>query len=162
MKKWGIERMMKLVNIFTIGFTKKSAKDFFSVLKKNNINLLIDVRLNNKSQLAGFTKGDDFSFFLETICNIKYVNNSDFAPTQELLKAYRKNEICWKEYEKQYNELITKRKVELLLEQILLKYNKPDNICLLCSEPLPNECHRRLLAEYLAKKCSNINSIIHI
>jgi len=144
------------LNLFTIGFTKKTAEEFFDLLIKNNVKNLIDIRLNNKSQLAGFAKGEDLKFFLNKIGQIEYKYMPEFAPTEDLLKGYRKNQISWEEYEKQYNKL--------LIERTVLK-NKDisifDNACLLCSEPTAKQCHRRLAAEYLRDLNKDIK-IVHL
>ena len=144
------------MNLYTIGFTKKTAEDFFNLLTKNNVKRLIDIRLNNKSQLAGFAKGEDLKFFLNNIGQIEYKYMIEFAPTDSLLEGYRKKQISWEEYEKQYNKL--------LIERDVLK-NKDisifDNACLLCSEEKPDYCHRRLLAEYLRDLNKDIK-IVHL
>jgi uncharacterized protein (DUF488 family) len=143
------------MNLYTIGFTKKTAEDFFEALKKNGIKKIIDIRLNNKSQLAGFTKIPDFEYFLKLI-GVEYEYYPEFAPDKKLLEDYRKKIINWNEYEKRYIELLNEREI----------LNKVKNInfadcCLLCSEAEPDKCHRRLLAEYIAKKLERVN-IIHI
>lgn len=144
------------MNLYTIGFTKKTAEDFFNLLTKNNVKRLIDIRLNNKSQLAGFAKGEDLKFFLNKVGQIEYKYMIEFAPTDSLLEGYRKNQISWEEYEKQYNKL--------LIERDVLK-NKDisifDNACLLCSESTAKQCHRRLAAEYIAKAGKDIK-ITHL
>lgn len=137
--------------IFTIGFTKKNAKTFFSKLRDTGVTRLIDVRLNNVSQLAGFAKRDDLIFFLKELCNCEYSHIPDFAPTKEILDAYKKKEIDWPEYESRFNQLIKKRKIENMISKESL-----NNSCLLCSEPTPEQCHRRLVAEYLKEKYENI------
>lgn len=134
------------MNIFTMGFTKKNAEQFFELIKKNNIEILIDVRLNNQSQLAGFTKGKDLTYLLKKICECNYEHNISLAPTKEILQSYKKNEISWAQYEKQYNDLIVRRKVASNFKN---KYTSYSDVLLLCSEPTPENCHRRLLAEYL-------------
>ncbi len=134
------------MNLYTIGFSQKSAEEFFTILKKNNIDCLIDVRLNNVSQLAGFTKSKDLKFFLKQIANIDYIHDIRYAPTKDILDNYKKNKISWANYESLYNDLIEKRKIENLFKIHANGYN---NICLLCSEPTPQNCHRRLLGEYL-------------
>jgi len=144
------------LNLYTIGFVKKSAEEFFGQLVKNNIKRVIDIRLNNKSQLAGYTKNKDLKYFLITIWNIDYIHKVEFAPTKELLNSYKKKLITWDDYEKKYNEILEERKI---LENI--DYALFDNACLLCSEPTAKNCHRRLLAEYLAKHNKPIN-VIHI
>lgn len=147
------------MNVFTIGFTKKSAKTFFELIKKNDINLLIDIRLNNVSQLAGFTKGKDLEFFLKEICQCKYIHEINFAPTKDILDDYKSKRISWQEYESKFIYLLNKRDVISLFSTKGFLNHK--NICLLCSEPTSEKCHRRLLAEYLREKFSNIN-IIHL
>ena len=99
------------MQIYTMGFTKKSAEEFFGLIQNNGIEVLIDVRLNNQSQLAGFTKGRDLAFFLREICNCSYSHEIQFAPTKLILDNYKKNIICWAEYEVEYNELIKRRRV---------------------------------------------------
>lgn len=142
------------MNIYTIGFAQKSAKKFFELLQSNNIDCLLDIRLNNISQLAGFTKGKDLEYFLNKILSVKYFHNTDFAPTKEILDNYKKKNITWSEYEKLYIQLIEKRHVENLFAKII--NNNYSNICLLCSEPEPQQCHRRLLVTYLKQHFENI------
>ena len=144
------------MKIFTIGFTKKSARDFFGKLGNPGIKRLVDVRLNNVSQLAGFAKRDDLRFFLKAICNIEYVHLPLLAPTQEMLDAYRKAKGGWDNYEKQFLELMAQRKIETELQKDLI-----DGGCLLCSEEVPQHCHRRLVAEYLSKQWGDVE-IQHI
>ncbi len=144
------------MTLYTIGFTKKSAKEFFSILNSNNIKRLIDIRLNNKSQLAGFAKSEDLQYFLKKIGQIDYVYMSKFAPTDELLDGYRKKQIVWDEYEKQYCSLLAER--DVLKNKNVSIF---DNACLLCSEPTAKQCHRRLAAEYIARANKNIK-IIHL
>ena len=136
------------MNLFTIGFTQKSAKTFFELIKTNHMDLLIDIRLNNKSQLAGFTKGEDLKYFLSEICGCEYVHCLEYAPTKEILDGYKQKHISWKEYEEKYNELIMKRGNH---RNFQTKYAAYENICLLCSEPTAEHCHRRLAAELIAK-----------
>ncbi|MBE7709261.1 MAG: DUF488 domain-containing protein [Cyanobacteria bacterium SIG32] len=147
------------MNIYTIGFAQKSAKEFFELLEKNSIDCLIDIRLNNISQLAGFTKGKDLEYFLNKILAIKYIHDINYAPTKEILDAYKKKTISWIEYEKQYMQLIEKRNVEVLFKKTI--NNNFNNICLLCSEPEARYCHRRLLGDYLKHHVANIR-IKHI
>jgi uncharacterized protein (DUF488 family) len=144
------------MKLFTIGFTKKTANVFFSLLQKNEVKKIIDIRLNNKSQLAGFTKEDDFRFFLKTIAGIEYIHLTKFAPNEELLKKYQKKEIDWKGYEIEYLKLLDTRKVTESFDTKIL-----ENACLLCSEEKADNCHRRLLAEYLKKEYPEIE-IIHL
>lgn len=147
------------MDIFTMGFTQKSAEVFFEKIKKNEIEIVLDVRLNNQSQLAGFTKGRDLEYFLRVICECKYQHDNIYAPTKEILQAYKKEEITWGEYEIRYNELIEKRRVAYQFQKSCERYTK---VLLLCSEPTPECCHRRLLAEYLCRELGGHSNIIHI
>jgi uncharacterized protein (DUF488 family) len=142
---------MNPVRIATIGFTKKSAAAFFTALQKARVKRMLDVRLNNQSQLAGFSKRDDLAYFLKAILNIEYVHLSVLAPTQEMLDAYKKAKGSWSEYEKRFLDLMAQREIERQLEPALL-----DDGCLLCSEDKPHHCHRRLVAEYLNAKWGNV------
>jgi uncharacterized protein (DUF488 family) len=143
--------MKTSVNLFTIGFTKKSAKEFFEILQKSGVKRIIDTRLNNISQLAGFTKRPDLEYFLQKIGNIEYVHRLELAPTKDILDAYKKKGGDWQSYEEQFLQLITERKIEQTVSPDLL-----DGGCLLCSEPTPHHCHRRLVAEYLSQKLGTI------
>lgn len=147
------------MKLFTIGFTKKSAETFFELLKKHRIDLLIDVRLNNKSQLAGFTKGPDLAYFINEIVHAKYIHCDEFAPTKDLLDRYHKGSTSWDEYVVEYQEIMKRRGV---YKQFFERFQAFDRICLLCSEPEPDMCHRRLLAELLAKEAAEKISIMHI
>lgn len=138
------------MKIHTIGFTEKSAEKFFSLIKASGAKRVVDVRLNNYSQLSGFAKKDDLRYFLREICNIEYHHIPDLAPTKEMLQPYQKGDIVWEKYEDLYLNLLSSRKVE--------KYTKPELMeagCLLCSEHLPHKCHRRLLTDYLKDHWSN-------
>lgn len=146
------------MKIFTIGFTQKSAREFFNKIKNNNIDLLIDIRLNNVSQLAGFAKGKDLEYFLKEICDCEYAHDDVFAPTKTLLDSYRANKTSWREYEDIFAQIMSTRQIE---ERFKKLYSNYKNICLLCTEPTAEQCHRRLVAEYLQKHCDNIE-IIHI
>ena len=139
------------MTIFTIGFTKKSAKEFFGKLQSPCVARLVDVRLNNTSQLAGFTKRDDLKFFTETICGIRYCHMPDLAPTREILDPYKKHKGDWGVYERAFIDLMAARKIETAIRPEEL-----DGACLLCSEPQPDHCHRRLVAEYLREKWGNV------
>lgn len=141
------------MKLFTIGFTQKSAKQFFELIKANQIELLIDVRLNNKSQLAGFTKGNDLEYFLSEICSCKYKHCLEFAPTKEILDGYKKGNITWEQYVELYFTLMIKRGA---YKNFYKQYEAYSNICLLCSEPTATQCHRRLAAEMIAKDNPNI------
>lgn len=132
------------MHIYTMGFTQKTAEQFFEKIKRNNIQVVIDVRLNNQSQLAGFTKGKDLEYFLKTICNCLYEHEIIFAPTKEILSSYKNGKIDWEKYVIEFEKLMVSRKMADYFEKKYLKY---DNVLLLCSEPTPENCHRRLLAE---------------
>lgn len=144
------------MKLYTIGFTKKTAEQFFNLLEKNNVKRVIDVRLNNKSQLAGFTKEDDLKYFLKAIADIDYSHMLLFAPTDEMLKKYQNNEMSWEDYQREYIHLLDSRDVINNFDHQLLR-----DACLLCSEPKPDKCHRRLLAEYLQLIINDLE-IIHI
>jgi uncharacterized protein (DUF488 family) len=135
------------MKLFTIGFTKKTAEQFFSRLRQPGLVRLVDIRLNNVSQLAGFTKRDDLRVFLKTISGLDYLHLPLLAPTQELLDAYKKNGGDWSTYERDFLALMRQRKVESAVAPAQL-----DGACLLCSEATPEHCHRRLVAEYF-KSC---------
>jgi len=144
------------MKIFTIGFTKKTAEVFFTSLSKSGVKRLVDVRLNNVSQLAAFTKKDDLRYFSKAICQIDYHHLPELAPTKEILEAFKKKKGDWKVYERQFLKLMQSRRVETNVPQELI-----DGACLLCSEEKPEHCHRRLVAEYLQEKWPNVE-ILHI
>jgi len=145
-----------MIKLFTIGFTGKTAESFFNLLRNNEVKKIVDTRINNVSQLAGFAKGADLRFFADEIGQMSYDHNIDFAPTKELLSNYRNKKINWQEYEIEYLNLLDMRKVAQKTNIDLLHEN-----CLLCSEHTPEKCHRRLLAEYL-KHVRNDIEIIHL
>ena len=145
-----------MIKLYTIGFTGKSAEKFFKLLRNNGVKKIVDTRINNVSQLAGFAKGSDLKFFAGEIGNIDYEHNIDFAPTKELLSRYRDKQMTWQEYEVEYLNLLDMRKIAQKTNIDLLHEN-----CLLCSEHTPEKCHRRLLAEYL-KQVKNDIEIIHL
>ncbi len=146
------------MNLYTIGFTQKSAERFFELIKTHHVTMLIDIRLNNKSQLAGFTKGEDLKYFLKEICGCEYRHCVEFAPTKAILDGYKKKLFSWEEYVRQYLPLMESRHA---VEKFLSTFSEAENICLLCSEPTPEQCHRRLLAEMIAAAAPNV-TIIHI
>lgn len=148
--------MSNQVQLFTIGFTQKTAQKFFESLKDQGIKRVIDTRLNNVSQLAGFTKKADLAYFLKTLANIDYVHSLDLAPTKDILDSYKKEKGDWTTYEQKFLQLMTNRQIENKLDPDLI-----DGACLLCSEAKPHHCHRRLVAEYLNQKWGNIN-ICHL
>jgi|SRR3990172_1431288 len=145
------------MEIYTIGFTRKTAKEFFQALRTARVKRLVDVRLRNKSQLAGFAKQDDLAFFLDRLCGIKYVHEPLLTPTESMLSEYRKGKIGWEEYESKFRDLIAERKIEDRLGRGMFR----SRTVLLCSEALPKRCHRRLVAEYLQAKWPNVK-IVHL
>jgi uncharacterized protein (DUF488 family) len=134
------------MKLFTIGFTKTSAEHFFARLKAARVKTVIDVRLSNVSQLAGFAKKDDLAFFARTICGAGYEHLSELAPAPEMLKTYRDAKDGWSAYARAFLELMAARRIERLDRTPF------DRGCLLCSEAAPHHCHRRLVAEYLQEK----------
>lgn len=134
------------MRVYTIGFTKKSARSFFELLRESGADRLVDVRLNNVSQLAGFAKRDDLRYFLGEICGMDYVHLPSLAPTQQMLDDYKKHGTPWVQYESWFIDLMAERKVEEAVPRELL-----DNAVLLCSEATAHQCHRRLVAEYLSE-----------
>lgn len=144
------------MKLFTIGFTKTSAEEFFTRLQAAGVRRIVDVRLNNTSQLAGFAKAQDLEYFLRATSGIDYVHMPEFAPTQEILDAFKKKKGSWEEYERSFSELITERKLPELGASTLR-----DRDCLLCSEDTPEHCHRRLLAECFEDRIENL-SVHHL
>lgn len=134
------------MKIYTIGFTKKSAEAFFEKLKENKVSKIIDIRLNNASQLAGFSKNNDLKYFLRQILDIDYSHEINLAPTKDILDDYKRKTITWDEYKKKYIEILEKRNIK---ERISI--TDYDQCCFLCSEELPEFCHRILLTEYIGE-----------
>lgn len=143
------------MEVYTIGFTKRSAADFFESLRRAGVRRLLDVRLNNSSQLAGFTKRDDLAFFLKEICGAEYRHEPLLTPSPELLNAYRKAKGSWAAYERGYLDLIAERRIERRLDPTL--FETPT--VLLCSEPKADHCHRRVVLDYLQTKWGKIEPI---
>lgn len=139
------------MKLFTIGFTKSKARNFFGRLEHSRIRRVIDTRINRSSQLSGFAKEDDLKFFLEKIGSIEYSVEQILAPTEDILSSYRKKEIGWNEYARRYLDLLSNRKVEHHMAHTNL-----DHVCLLCSEATPEHCHRRLAAEYLSEAMTGV------
>jgi uncharacterized protein (DUF488 family) len=138
------------MKLFTIGFTKTSAEKFFNRLSTAKVKKLVDVRLNNVSQLSGFAKRDDLRYFSKAICGIEYEPFPELAPTQDILDQYKKSKGAWSVYEDKFLDLMTRRKIENIDRSRL------DGGCLLCSEDKPHHCHRRLVAEYLKNKWGDV------
>jgi uncharacterized protein (DUF488 family) len=140
------------ITVFTIGFTKKTASEFFGLLRESGVKRVVDVRLNNVSQLAGFSKRDDLKYFLKEICEIDYIHLPILAPTQDILDAYKKHKGDWNVYEPAFLELMRKREIEKQVDPAIIKGG-----CLLCSEDKPHHCHRRLVAEYLRQHWGDLD-----
>lgn len=139
------------MRLYTIGFTGKTAERFFTLLKEAHVKRVLDIRLNNRSQLAGFSKATDLEYFLCAIADIEYRHLSELAPTQDLLDAYKKRKGSWREYEEGFLKLLRSRAVEHSLDRSAF-----DMASLLCSEHQPDHCHRRLVAEYLREAWGNV------
>ena len=148
---------MAIRKAYTIGFTKRHAQDFFGALEQSGIKRLMDVRLNNSSQLAGFTKRGDLPYFLKMICGAEYRHEPLLTPTKEILDTYKKRGGTWEAYERSFKELMEKRRIEKHLSPNI--FNLPT--VLLCSEYTAEHCHRRLVMEYLRDKWGNLE-IIHL
>ena len=145
------------MRIYTIGFTRKSAEAFFTMLRESGARRVVDVRLHNVSQLAGFAKKDDLKFFLREICGMDYVHLPELAPTQDVMDEFRQGDKGdWPAREARFLELLRRREVEKTLPREVL-----DGGCLLCSEEKPHHCHRRLVAEYL-QGCWGDTEIRHL
>lgn len=144
------------MKLFTIGFTKKPARKFFELLRKSGAKRIVDIRLNNVSQLAGFAKKDDLAYFLKEICGMDYVHLPELAPTQQILDEYKKHQGDWKTYEASFLELMGQRRIADKVPKEVLADG-----CLLCSEDKPMFCHRRLVAEYLKQHWVDVD-IVHL
>ena len=140
-------------NLYTIGFTHKTAEKFFKLLKENDVKTVLDIRLNNTSQLAGFAKFPDIQYFLEKIYDVKYIHDTKFSPTESTLKRFKSKEIDWNDYVKEFAQTMNTREIE---KYILENYTDYDNICLLCSEPTAEKCHRRLIADIFKNQYANL------
>jgi uncharacterized protein (DUF488 family) len=145
------------VSVTTIGFTKTSAERFFERLLSAGVKKVMDVRLHNTSQLAGFAKADDLAYFLKALGGIEYVHEPLLAPTDEMLKAYKKEKGDWRAYEERFLALMAARRIEKTLSSEIF-----DGACLLCSEATPHHCHRRLVCEYLNDKWHGALSVRHL
>lgn len=144
------------MKLYTIGFTKKTAEEFFNRLQKAGVRRIVDIRLNNTSQIAGFAKARDLKYFLHAIAGIDYVHVPDFAPTQDIIDNYKKRKGSWIEFESKFKDLMANRKIDESASNLLR-----DNDCLLCSEHTPEHCHRRLAVEYFQEKLGEIE-VVHL
>jgi uncharacterized protein (DUF488 family) len=147
--------MTERLTIFTIGFTRKTARTFFTRVKEARASALLDVRLNNSSQLAGYTKRDDLAFFCETVLRIPYRHATELAPTREMLDRFKMGDGTWQRYEEEFLALMRERRIEQLPRELFA------NACLLCAEPTADQCHRRLAAEYLQRAWRDV-AIVHL
>ena len=145
------------MELLTIGFTKKTAQDFFEALTNAGIKTLIDIRLNNKSQLAGFSKQADLEYFLREICSIRYIHEPLLTPAEEMFRAYRSKTIGWEEFGRQYKDLLRTRDVSYHLDQSVFQ----ERAVLLCSEPEADRCHRRWAAEHLRDSWGGLD-LVHL
>ena len=144
------------MKLSTIGFTKKPASRFFDLLRQSGARRVVDVRLNNGSQLAGFAKKEDLAFFLGELCGIEYVHLPELAPTKDILDDYKKRKGDWKTYEDRFLALMRQRRIEETVPRKIIADG-----CLLCSEDKPHHCHRRLVAEYLNQHWGDVE-IVHL
>lgn len=144
------------MKLSTIGFTKKPARRFFDLLRQSGAKRVVDVRLNNRSQLAGFAKQDDLAYFLSELCGMEYIHLPALAPTQEILDDYKKRRGDWTTYEDRFIALMRERRIEETIPQEIVA-----DSCLLCSEDKSHYCHRRLVAEYLKQHWGNVE-IAHL
>ncbi len=135
--------------IYTIGFTKSTAEHFFERLKANGVQVVLDVRIKNNSQLAGFAKMCDIGYFVKNIVGAEYIHDPMLAPSEEILSAYRKKEIDWAEYERRFEALMNERKIDVHIIRNYADANER-TYCLLCSEDTADYCHRRLVARRMA------------
>ena len=145
------------MNIYTIGFTKSSAEHFFDRLIRAGVRRVIDVRLNNTSQLSAFARSGDLEYFLQALASIEYVHEPLLAPTRDILDAFKKFRGSWDKYEGKFLDLMETRKIDDKLDPGFF-----EDACLLCSEDKPHHCHRRLVAEFLMDRWHIPVSIVHL
>lgn len=141
----------------TIGFTKTSAAGFFARIRKAAVKKVVDVRLHNTSQLAGFAKADDLAYFLKEICGVDYVHQPLLAPTDDILKAYKRDKGDWSLYQERFLKLMRQREIEKRFEPAVFQAT-----CLLCSEDKPHHCHRKLVCDYLNDKWGGVLNVRHL
>ncbi|WNC94277.1 DUF488 domain-containing protein [Paraburkholderia sp. FT54] len=152
-----MKRENNAVQVATIGFTGKTAQEFFDLLKNAEVRTVLDIRLSNTSQLAGFAKKQDLPFFLDKLCGAAYEEMPDLAPEPDLFKRFKAKELTWDDFSAAYVELIAKRRVESNLDVDQFR-----SACLLCSEHLPHHCHRALALEYLNSRWNSRLKITHL
>jgi len=144
--------------IYTMGYTQKSMEEFVKLLTENKIEKLIDIRLRNTSQLAGFAKDEDLRFLLEHFLRIRYEHVPLLSPTEVIFTSYKKTDD-WDEFHRSFNRLMVERRMDRVLEEAAGNMSR---VCLLCSEDSPNKCHRRFVAEYYKKNTSRDVEIVHL
>jgi uncharacterized protein (DUF488 family) len=149
--------MPQNIEVATIGFTKTTAARFFERVKKAGVKRVLDVRLHNTSQLAGFAKADDLAYFLKAICGVEYRHEPLLAPTDDILKAFKRDKGDWGVYQENFMKLMADRQIDRWLEPSLFQGS-----CLLCSEATPHHCHRRLVCEYLNGKWDGALKVRHL
>ena len=140
-----------MTKLYTIGFTKKDAEKFFELLRDNHVDVVVDVRLNNVSQLAGFSKYPDIAYFVREILKGEYVSDKNFSPEETTLKDYKSGKIDWDEYVVQFEKTMKARDIKAYIQKRYGEMVASKNICFLCSEDTPEFCHRRLIAEIFAE-----------
>jgi uncharacterized protein (DUF488 family) len=143
------------MEICTIGFTQTTAEHFFKRLAGAEIERLLDVRLNNSSQLAGFAKAKDLPYFLRELVGATYEHEPLLAPTQDLLDAYKKRKGEWASYEIDFLGLMDRRRIH----EVLSRDDFEQRTALLCSEATAEHCHRRLVGEFLAKRWPDVHAV---
>ena len=144
------------MNLYTIGFTKKPASEFFRLLKESGARRLVDVRLNPGGQLSGFAKQGDLVYFLRELCGMDYAHMPELAPTRPILEGLRKGHRHWPTYEREFLALMDERRVAETVDRESLA-----NSVLLCSEDSPERCHRRLVAEHLRERWGDVE-VVHL
>ena len=144
------------MKVYTLGFTKKTAQEFFTLIKENGVELLIDIRLNNNSQLAGFSKGADLEYFLKELCSCRYVYDEAFTPTKEIMDGMREKKLTVEQYDATFKALMQERGA---LPHFEKDYGKEKSLCLLCSEETPRMCHRRVLASLVKESMGQVEVI---
>lgn len=145
------------IPVTTIGFTKSTAEHFFTRIRDAGVRTVVDIRLNNSSQLAGFAKADDLGYFLKHLCGAEYQPQPMLAPTDEIMKAFKRDKGDWGSFRDAFLGLMTERQVETRLSPRML-----EAACLLCSEDKPHHCHRALVCEYLNGRWGGTLSVRHI
>ncbi len=148
---------MPVLPVATIGFTKTTAEHFFERLRAAQVKRVVDVRLHNTSQLAGFAKADNLAWFLRVIGGMDYVHEPLLAPTDEILRPYKSGKGKWEDYAQHFLALMAERRIEERLPRALF-----DGACLLCSEHLPHHCHRKLVCDYLNEKWDGALAVTHL